>query len=58
MQADGRKVAQVHLRHLNPFPADLGEILHRYDEVVVPEMNWASSAALLRAEYLVDAKSR
>src|SRR5829696_193107 len=50
----GLSVAQVHLRHLNPFPADLGGVLHRYDRVVVPEMNLGQLAMLLRARYLVD----
>ena len=57
VQADGRKVAHVHLTHLNPFPANLGEVLHRYPKVVVPEMNMGQLSRLLRAEYLVDAKS-
>jgi 2-oxoglutarate ferredoxin oxidoreductase subunit alpha len=51
----GYHVAQVHLRHLNPFPKDLGEILKRYDKVLVPEMNLGQLSKLLRAEYLVDA---
>ena len=50
----GLPVAQVHLRHLNPLPSDLGEILHRYERVVVPEMNLGQLAMLLRARYLVD----
>jgi len=50
----GLPVAQVHLRHVNPLPSDLGEILHRYDRVVVPEMNLGQLAMLLRARYLVD----
>ncbi|HRI94762.1 MAG TPA: hypothetical protein PLZ93_04050, partial [Nocardioides sp.] len=45
----------VHLRHLNPFPKDLGEILKRYDKVLVPEMNLGQLALLLRGRYLVDA---
>jgi 2-oxoglutarate ferredoxin oxidoreductase subunit alpha len=53
----GRKVAQTHLRHLNPFPANLGEILRRYDRVIVPEMNLGQLAMLLRAKYLVDVVS-
>jgi 2-oxoglutarate ferredoxin oxidoreductase subunit alpha len=53
----GGAIAQLHLRHLNPFPADLGEILARYDRVVVPEMNLGQLATLLRAKYLVDAIS-
>ncbi len=51
----GYHVAQVHLRHLNPFPKDLGEILARYDKVLVPEMNLGQLSTLLRAKYLVDA---
>ncbi len=51
----GYKVAQVHLRHLNPLPKDLGEILARYDKVLVPEMNLGQLSMLLRAKYLVDA---
>ena len=50
----GLRVAQVHLRHLNPLPRDLGEILHRYERVVLPEMNLGQLAMLLRARYLVD----
>ncbi|MBA2955657.1 2-oxoacid:acceptor oxidoreductase subunit alpha [Nocardioides sp. MAH-18] len=51
----GFNVAQVHLRHLNPFPKDLGEILERYDKVLVPEMNLGQLSLLLRGRYLVDA---
>ncbi|GAB7005844.1 2-oxoacid:acceptor oxidoreductase subunit alpha [Nocardioides sp. AN3] len=51
----GREVAQLHLRHLNPLPADLGDILRRYDRVLVPEMNLGQLSLLLRAHYLVDA---
>ena len=47
-------MAQAHLRHLNPFPSDLGDVLRRYDRVVVPEMNLGQLALLLRARYLVD----
>ena len=50
----GYHVAQAHLRHLNPFPKDLGEILKRYDRVLVPEMNLGQLSMLLRAKYLVD----
>jgi len=52
----GHEVAQVHLRHLNPFPKDLGEILGRYDRVVCPEMNLGQLATLLRDRYLVDVR--
>nr|WP_235531136.1 MULTISPECIES: 2-oxoacid:acceptor oxidoreductase subunit alpha [unclassified Nocardioides] len=51
----GYNVAQVHLRHLNPFPNDLGAILKSYDKVLVPEMNLGQLSKMLRAEYLVDA---
>ncbi len=51
----GYPVAQLHLRHLNPLPHDLGEVLHRYDRVLVPEMNLGQLSMLLRARYLVDA---
>jgi 2-oxoglutarate ferredoxin oxidoreductase subunit alpha len=51
----GLAVAQAHLRHLNPFPKDLGEVLRRYDAVMVPEMNLGQLSLLLRAKYLVDA---
>ena len=56
-RADGHKVAQVHLRHLNPFPTNLGEVLGRYPRVLVPEMNLGQLSKLVRAEYLVDARS-
>ena len=51
----GGKVAQAHLRHLNPFPANTGEVLRAYDRVLVPEMNLGQLSMLLRARYLVDA---
>lgn len=54
-QAQGQAVSHVHLRHLNPLPADLGDILARFDKVLVPEMNLGQLVRLLRAEYLVDA---
>jgi 2-oxoglutarate ferredoxin oxidoreductase subunit alpha len=50
----GLSVAQTHVRHLNPFPKDLGEVLKRYDAVLVPEMNLGQLSLLLRARYLVD----
>ena len=53
----GRKVAQAHLVHLNPFPSNLGDVLRRYPKVLVPEMNLGQLSRLLRAEYLVDAKA-
>jgi len=53
----GRSIAQTHLRHLNPFPRNLGEVLRSYEVVVVPEMNLGQLAMLLRAKYLVDVHS-
>jgi 2-oxoglutarate ferredoxin oxidoreductase subunit alpha len=50
----GQAVATAHLRHLNPFPANLGEVLHKYDKVLVPEINLGQLALLLRGKYLVD----
>ncbi|WP_017569222.1 2-oxoacid:acceptor oxidoreductase subunit alpha [Nocardiopsis halotolerans] len=50
----GGRVAQAHLRHLNPFPANLGEVLRRYDRVVVPEINLGQLSLLLRGRFLVD----
>jgi 2-oxoglutarate ferredoxin oxidoreductase subunit alpha len=57
IRRSGRSVAQVHLRHINPMPADLGDILARYDRVVCPEMNLGQLALLLRAKYLIDIES-
>lgn len=54
-QAQGHTVAHAHLRHLNPLPADLGDVLSRYDRVLVPEMNMGQLLKLIRAEYLIDA---
>ncbi|WP_285613363.1 2-oxoacid:acceptor oxidoreductase subunit alpha [Actinokineospora globicatena] len=53
----GHSVAQAHLRNLNPFPANLGDVLRSYDKVVVPEMNLGQLALLLRGKYLVDVVS-
>ena len=50
----GHAVAQAHLRHLNPFPSNLGEVLRRYDKVLVPEINLGQLSLLLRGRYLVD----
>ncbi|WP_188188516.1 2-oxoacid:acceptor oxidoreductase subunit alpha [Nonomuraea sp. SYSU D8015] len=50
----GGKVAQAHFRHLNPLPANTGEVLKRYDKVLLPEINLGQLALLLRARYLVD----
>jgi 2-oxoglutarate ferredoxin oxidoreductase subunit alpha len=53
----GHQVAHAHLKHLNPFPANLGEVVRRYPKVLIPEMNLGQLSKLIRAEYLVDAKS-
>ncbi|MFE0249506.1 2-oxoacid:acceptor oxidoreductase subunit alpha [Streptomyces sp. NPDC059010] len=53
----GESIAQAHLRHLNPFPRNLGVVLGRYEKVVIPEMNLGQLATLVRAKYLVDAHS-
>jgi 2-oxoglutarate ferredoxin oxidoreductase subunit alpha len=47
----------VHLRHLNPFPQNLGDVLRGYSKVFVPELNMGQLARMLRAEFLVDAQS-
>ncbi|MGQ0432184.1 MAG: 2-oxoacid:acceptor oxidoreductase subunit alpha [Microthrixaceae bacterium] len=57
VRARGRRVAHAQLRHLNPFPAHLGDVLRRYPQVLVPEMNLGQLSRLLRAEYLVDVRS-
>ncbi|MFD5648805.1 2-oxoacid:acceptor oxidoreductase subunit alpha [Streptomyces sp. NPDC127039] len=57
LRTTGQEIAQAHLRHLNPFPSNLGAVLSRYDKVVVPEMNLGQLATLIRATYLVDARS-
>jgi 2-oxoglutarate/2-oxoacid ferredoxin oxidoreductase subunit alpha len=55
LRKQGKKVAHAHLTHLNPFPRNLGDVLGRYDNVLVPEMNLGQLLKLVRAEFLVDA---
>jgi 2-oxoglutarate ferredoxin oxidoreductase subunit alpha len=55
VQQSGKAVASVHLRHLNPLPPDLGQILRQYERILVPEINSGQLVRILRAEYLVDA---
>jgi 2-oxoglutarate ferredoxin oxidoreductase subunit alpha len=55
VRAEGHAVAHAHLRWLNPFPANLGDVLRSYDRVLVPEMNLGQLLQLIRARYLVDA---
>lgn len=52
----GESVAHAHLRYLNPLPANLGEVLRQYEKVAVAELNRGQLRALLRAEYMVDAR--
>ena len=54
--ADGKSVAHAHIRYLNPFPNNLGDILSQYEQVLVPELNMGQLRLLLRNEFLVDAK--
>jgi 2-oxoglutarate ferredoxin oxidoreductase subunit alpha len=56
VRSQGYAVAHAHLRHLNPFPRNLGEVLRSYQHVLVPEMNLGQLVKLVRAQYLVDAK--
>jgi 2-oxoglutarate ferredoxin oxidoreductase subunit alpha len=51
------QVATAHLRHLNPLPSNVGDVLRSYERVLVPEMNMGQLVKLLRAEYLVDCES-
>ncbi len=57
LREEGLSPAHLHLRHMNPFPRNLGEILPRYEKVLVPELNLGQLAFLLRGRYLVDARS-
>src|SRR5262249_20930696 len=57
LQAEGLSVSSAHLRYLNPFPKNLGEILGRFEKVLIPELNLGQLSLLIRAKYLVDAKS-
>ena len=57
MREAGGRVATAHLRHLNPFPANTGEVVRAYPKVLIPEMNLGQLAMLVRARFLVDARS-
>jgi len=57
VRARGLSVAHAQVVHLNPFPRNLGEVLHAYDKVLVPEANLGQLARLVRADFLVDARS-
>src|SRR5690606_7078731 len=54
--AEGHAIAHAHIRHINPFPSNLGELMARFDRVLVPEMNKGQLSTILRATYLVDAQ--
>ncbi|MDE0556544.1 MAG: 2-oxoacid:acceptor oxidoreductase subunit alpha [Candidatus Poribacteria bacterium] len=54
-RAEGLPVAHVHLRHLNPFPNDLADILNRFKKILIPELNTGQLLQLIRATYLIDA---
>ena len=54
--ADGYSVAHAHVRYLNPFPKNLGEILHNYEHVLIPEMNNGQLIRMIRDKYLVPAE--
>jgi 2-oxoglutarate ferredoxin oxidoreductase subunit alpha len=55
VRAGGRKVATAHLRHLNPFPRNTGDVVRAYEKVLIPEMNLGQLRMLIRSEFLVDA---
>src|SRR5678815_3293101 len=55
MQKEGKSVSSAHLRHLNPFPKNLGEVLSSFNTVIIPEMNLGQLCTMIRAKYLVDA---
>lgn len=54
LRVNGEKIAQAHLRYINPFPKNLGEIINKYEHVITPEMNLGQLAMLLRSKYLKD----
>jgi 2-oxoglutarate ferredoxin oxidoreductase subunit alpha len=55
MQREGKSVSAAHLRYLNPFPRNRGEILSGFETVIIPEMNLGQLCTMIRAKYLVDA---
>ncbi len=54
-QAAGKSVSHAHLRYLNPFPRNLGDLMKRFDKVLVPELNCGQLLSILRSTYLIDA---
>ncbi len=57
LQARGASVSQVHLRYLNPFPANFEEVMRKFDKVLVPELNLGQLVKVIRSEYVIDAIS-
>ena len=55
LRAEGHSVSSAHLRHLNPFPSNLGDVLRSFERVIIPEMNLGQLCTMIRAKYLVDA---
>ncbi|HEY0170113.1 MAG TPA: 2-oxoacid:acceptor oxidoreductase subunit alpha [Pyrinomonadaceae bacterium] len=55
LRAEGKSVSSAHIRHLNPFPSNLGDVLRSFERVIVPEMNLGQLCTMIRAKYLVDA---
>ena len=55
LQAEGKSVSAAHLRHLNPFPKNLGDVLSGFETVIIPEMNLGQLCTMIRAKYLVNA---
>lgn len=56
LQAQGKAVSHAHLRHLRPFPKNLGEMLRRFKTVLIPEINNGQLIKIIRDQFLVDAK--
>jgi len=56
-RTEGLDVSSAHLRHLNPFPSNLGDVLSRFDKILIPELNRGHLSQLIRAEFLVPAES-
>jgi 2-oxoglutarate ferredoxin oxidoreductase subunit alpha len=54
LRVRGKKIARAHLKHLNPMPKNTGEVLARFDKIVIPEMNMGQLSRLIRAEFLID----
>jgi 2-oxoglutarate ferredoxin oxidoreductase subunit alpha len=55
-RAEGKKVSQAHLKHLNPFPKNTEAVLRRFKKVLIPENNMGQLSLLIRGKYLVDAE--